>query len=65
MPPDGTKNEPPENGKQAAKARLRQAIQAAVASGLGWSEIVRLLAEHGPTEPTKVPPKGHDGNQGV
>jgi hypothetical protein len=66
MQPDGKGKVPSDgNGKQAARVELRRAIKSALAHGLGWQEIIRTLAEHGPAELPElpeVPVKGADGH---
>jgi hypothetical protein len=49
--------------KQLARAELRRAIDRAVDAGMGWSEIVRTLAELGPLEvpgSIRLPPAPRD-----
>ena len=49
MQPDRTETAPSESDKKhAAKAEFRRAIKTALAAGLSWRDIVKLMAEVGP-----------------
>jgi hypothetical protein len=48
MEPDGDNRHVSEQDKALARSELRRSIQNALDCGIGWPDIIRMLAEHGP-----------------